>query len=158
MKNFSLLLIGLFALFSCQKEERKTIEITEEITKTIEIESSDTTEKSIHLGDTSQNALDWNGTYKGTLPCADCEGIETELTLNLDGTYLYKATYLGKDTKVYEIEAPFQWDETGSMITLLEMEDAPGKYQVGENQLWHLDRNGKRIEGDLADRYILKKQ
>lgn len=44
------------------------------------------------------------------------------------------------------------------MITLLEMEGAPGKYQVGENQLWHLDENGNRIEGDLADRYILKKQ
>ena len=24
---------------------------------------------------TSKNALDWNGIYQGTLPCADCEGI-----------------------------------------------------------------------------------
>ncbi|TFV95830.1 copper resistance protein NlpE [Algoriphagus kandeliae] len=148
----------LLALYSCQKQESKTVEITEEVTKTVTDEFPETIEMPVPKGDNSMNALDWNGTYIGTIPCADCEGIEIELTLNLDGKYKYKATYLGEEEKVFEIEAPFQWDETGSMITLLEMEDAPGKYQVGENQLWHLDMNGKRIEGDLADRYILRKQ
>lgn len=101
MKKLSyLFILPAFILLSCQKEEKKTVEITEEITKTIEIERDDTIKNQIPIGDTSQNALDWNGTYKGTLPCADCEGIETELTLNLDGNYLYKATYLGKGVKV----------------------------------------------------------
>ena len=27
------------------------------------------------------------GTFKGTLPCADCPGIDTTLVLNADGTY-----------------------------------------------------------------------
>ncbi|HSH50375.1 MAG TPA: copper resistance protein NlpE N-terminal domain-containing protein, partial [Bacteroidales bacterium] len=26
---------------------------------------------------TSEISLDWQGTYKGVLPCADCPGIET---------------------------------------------------------------------------------
>lgn len=33
------------------------------------------------------------GTYKGTLPCADCEKIDAELILNQDGTYEYNTLY-----------------------------------------------------------------
>ena len=29
-----------------------------------------------------KRTLDYQGYYKGVLPCADCEGIETELALN----------------------------------------------------------------------------
>jgi uncharacterized lipoprotein NlpE involved in copper resistance len=35
----------------------------------------------------SRNALDWAGTYEGVLPCADCPGTKTRLTLNYDGSY-----------------------------------------------------------------------
>ncbi len=32
--------------------------------------------------------------YRGMLPCADCAGINTELTLNADQTFTLKETYL----------------------------------------------------------------
>ena len=35
----------------------------------------------------SRNSLDWAGTYEGVLPCADCPGTKTRLTLNQDGSY-----------------------------------------------------------------------
>ena len=35
----------------------------------------------------SRNSLDWVGIYEGVLPCADCPGIKTRLTLNYDGSY-----------------------------------------------------------------------
>ena len=34
----------------------------------------------------SQNSLDWAGVYQGILPCADCEGFDTVITLNWDET------------------------------------------------------------------------
>lgn len=109
--------------------------------------------------DNSMNSLDWDGTYRGTLPCADCEGIETELTLNQDGTYSYKSNYLGKnDALEEEYTGKFTWDKEGRTIQLDGLKGSPGKYQVGENQIWHLDQDGNRISGDLADLYILKKQ
>ncbi len=37
------------------------------------------TDPPMSTGDNSQNSLDWPGTYTGTLPCADCEGIKTEI-------------------------------------------------------------------------------
>jgi hypothetical protein len=41
-------------------------------------------------GDTSRTSLDWPGTYTGVLPCADCEGIETTITLSVDLTYAHE--------------------------------------------------------------------
>src|SRR5262249_20486174 len=35
----------------------------------------------------SRNSLDWAGTYEGVLPCADCLGTKTRLTLNHDDSY-----------------------------------------------------------------------
>jgi heat shock protein HslJ len=36
------------------------------------------------------------------------------------------------------------------------MDGTTQMYQVGENQLFHLDRAGNRISGDLAARYVLR--
>lgn len=36
------------------------------------------------------------GVFTGTLPCADCPGIDTRITLNRDGTYTLDETYQGK--------------------------------------------------------------
>lgn len=112
------------------------------------------------VGDNSQNSLDWAGTYFAVLPCAHCEGIETWVTLNPDGTFELKTNYLGLNDALEEIyTGKFKWDESGSMVQLEGLiGNAPGKYKVGENQIWHLDKDGNRIEGELAERYILKKR
>lgn len=106
----------------------------------------------------SENSLDWNGTYEGTLPCADCPGIEIELTLNSDLTYSSTMEYLERDT-TYEEQGKFEWDDSGSEITLYESgENESSHYKVGENQLIFLDSEGNQIEGNLKDAYILIKK
>lgn len=107
----------------------------------------------------SENSLDWAGTYKGILPCADCEGIETELTLNKNLTFVILTNYLGKaDSKFFEEKGSFSWNENGSKIILLGIENRPNAYFVGENKLFQLDMDGNRIDGALANKYILIKQ
>jgi heat shock protein HslJ len=106
----------------------------------------------------SQNSLDWPGTYKGVTPCADCEGIETELVLNKDLTYTIKTKYLGKgDGKVFEEKGSIVWDKTGGNITLQASKGGSSQYKVGENRLIQLDMDGKVISGDLAEMFVLKK-
>ncbi|SKB35723.1 Uncharacterized lipoprotein NlpE involved in copper resistance [Parapedobacter luteus] len=102
----------------------------------------------------SRNAVDWSGTYHGTLPCADCPGIDYTLTLKTDNSYLLKTQYLEKGDSVFRESGSFSWDESGSRITLDERNE---KFQVGENRLFHLDRDGNRITGNLAAHYILTK-
>ena len=126
---------------SCKSEEKKQVENVES-----QIE---------YVGDNSMNSLDWDGTYEGELPCADCEGIKTVMTINKDNTYVLKETYLGKESIPYETKGTFKWDDQGQRITLSDTDRHP--YFVGENTLTHLDEDGEKITGDLEALYILKK-
>ncbi|QLE86659.1 copper resistance protein NlpE [Shewanella sp. Scap07] len=108
------------------------------------------------VGDTSQNALDWNGTYQGTIPCASCEGIATTVQLNRDNSFTMSSQYLGEDDKVFSSEGKLFWLGRGNIIRLGEGESQP-LFLVGENQLFMLDRQGNRITGALAEHYRLEK-
>lgn len=105
----------------------------------------------------SQNSLDWNGTYKGVLPCADCEGIETTITLLKTGKFTKTTVYLGKEDNRFSDNGDFIWNDSGSIITLKGNDGAVQMYQVGENVLFHLDSLGNRIEGNFVSMYQLKK-
>lgn len=106
----------------------------------------------------SANSLDWAGVYKGVVPCADCEGIETSLTLHMDKTYQLSTTYLGKDRAIFQQQGKFEWDATGSIIQLLGQKEGAAHYKVVENQLIQLDMAGQVITGNLAEQYKLSKQ
>lgn len=108
-------------------------------------------------GHNSMNAIDWPGVYRGTIPCADCEGIVTTLTLMKDLTFTRTVTYAGKDDRPRYDKGTLRWNSGGSVLILNSQDGSVQSYQVGENVLFHLDQEGKRITGDLADRYILHK-
>ncbi|MFW1838415.1 MULTISPECIES: copper resistance protein NlpE [Acinetobacter] len=152
----SIIAISLASIFlvACNKAETpKTDEQTPAATST---ENSAEVVDSAH---TAENSLDWNGTYKGVLPCADCEGIETELELNLDKTYELKETYLGKgDGKAFESKGSFTFDSKNTSIIELDKAGDGRKYFVAEGYLKALDTEGKEITGELADKYELKKE
>ena len=78
------------------------------------------------------NNLNWVGDYKGVLPCADCNGIETELELNADNSYELSEEYLGKKTQEAKYKGQFTFDSNNNVITL----DSQGqnrKFFVGDN-------------------------
>ncbi|MDR1342923.1 MAG: copper resistance protein NlpE [Prevotellaceae bacterium] len=102
------------------------------------------------------SCLDWDGSYTGTIPCADCPGISVKITLNLDETYQLCYQYLERGDSAYSASGKFIWDDAGSMITL-DCKDWSPYYLVGENRLIQLDMEGKPITGELADMYELEK-
>ena len=109
------------------------------------------------MPDNSMNSLDWQGVYQGTMPCADCAGIETTLLLEGNNTYSLKTKYLGKSEEVFEKTGDFKWDANGNNIQLVGITNAPYKYRVGENNLLQLDMEGKIIQGEMSDKYYLNK-
>jgi heat shock protein HslJ len=107
----------------------------------------------------SRLSLDWQGSYFGILPCANCEGIATTIHINEDETYEIQMIYLGKDdSSTFWHNGQFSWDETGNKITLEGIEDGNNHYQVAENQLIKLNNESSRIVGELADHYVLYKK
>ena len=146
----ALSLVSVF-LVACSKADNKN---NQEQTPTAASEAV-----AVDSAHTAENSLDWNGTYKGVLPCADCEGIETELELNTDKTYELKETYLGKgDGKAFESKGSFQFDANNTSVIKLDKTGDNRKYFVAEGYLKALDMEGNEITGDLADKYELKKE
>lgn len=162
MKKPFLLFLLLAFQFACNKPTETAV-VEEEISEpqtAAELAPESVTGATQHTGDNSQTSLDWPGTYFNVLPCGHCEGIETWVTLNGNGTYEYKTNYLGLNDAREEIfTGKFSWDPAGGVVTFEGLiGDYPGKFKVGENQMWYLDAQGNKMEGELADRYILKKQ
>lgn len=107
--------------------------------------------------DNSRTSLDWPGVYHGSLPCADCEAINIRISLHKDATFTRSMNYQGKPNTQSNDQGVFSWDETGGKITLVDQHGQSQSYFVGENQLFHLDQQGQRINGELADQYLLSK-
>ncbi len=105
----------------------------------------------------SKTAVDIIGVYSGVLPCADCEGIETILTIKDETNYLLTTKYLNKQTQAIERKGTYTWNDKGNTITLSGNKDMPNQFFVGENQVTQLDLKGNKITGNLANNYILKK-
>jgi copper homeostasis protein (lipoprotein) len=105
--------------------------------------------------DNSRNSLDWAGTYRGVLPCADCEGIETVITLAEDGSFREHTRYLGRQDApgASSRQGSFDWSADGGIVVLAG--DPPHPYRVGENHLVRLALDGTPPAGALADNYVL---
>lgn len=116
-----------------------------------------TTSPALPIGDTSEISLDWAGSYSGVVPCADCAGIATTISLNSNRTYRMSAIYQGKSEESFVQEGSFSWNPQGNKITLSGIESGASQYLVGENILFQLDLEGNRITGNLAEKYQLRK-
>lgn len=103
----------------------------------------------------SRNSLDWAGTYSGTVPCADCEGIATTVTLDHPDAYRVSLVYLGKSEEVFTKEGSFGWEMDGNRIRMPGTDGSPMRFLVGEEKLIQLDIQGERITGGLAEAYVL---
>lgn len=104
------------------------------------------------------HADDWYGTYTGTIPCADCEGIRVTLRLDADLQYQLTEEYLGKSGEAAENRGTYVWDEADRTVILLVDGSAGPQYRVGNGQILQLDEFGDEITGELADQYVLSKQ
>ncbi len=96
---------------------------------------------------TTTMAMDFpvQGSFKGTLPCADCPGLETTLTLGADGAYTLVQTYEKKGE-------PGKFEYTGmatcaDSVLTLPIKDGENEYpmllKVGEGTLMVLSGEGE---------------
>lgn len=123
--------------------------------------SSETTESKNFIDHhNAQNSLDWDGVYSGVIPCANCEGIEIELTLTQDMEYKILTRYIGQSDESISEKGIFQWK--GNNIELQgktkQSESEQTLIKVEENQLRMFDMNGNIIEGNLSEQYVLRKE
>ena len=103
----------------------------------------------------AETSLDYQGTYAGTLPAADCPGIETRLTLKKDGTFDLHMKYIDRDA---EFDTKGGYSVRGNLLTLTpENGEGVEYYKVEENRLRRLDADKQPVTGPLDENYVLKK-
>lgn len=147
MKKICIIFSAAILLAACSNSAKQT---EEQQTDTVEVSNDFAKENSAKI------ALDYQGTYQGVLPAADGPGMNVTITID-DSTYIKNVSYVDRtDVPQTETTGKYTWNEDGNTITLVG-EEAPAKYFVSENTLTQLDTEGKRIEGALAEKYVLSK-
>ncbi|ATF94066.1 envelope stress response activation lipoprotein NlpE [Cedecea neteri] len=89
--------------------------------------------------------------YRGVVPCADCEGIETSLFLEKDGTWVMNQTYQGKGASFASYG---KWARTADKLVLTDSEGEKQYFHPKGDSLVMLDREGNPIESQFN--YTLK--
>ncbi|MCF8255442.1 MAG: copper resistance protein NlpE N-terminal domain-containing protein [Bacteroidia bacterium] len=102
----------------------------------------------------------WEGSYQGTIPCADCDGIQTLIELQKGNTYKMKSKFIGKDAQVFEDEGRFLWKKEGNYFVMVSNANPNDSIfaLLSKDRLTLLDKKGKRITGSQAIFYILNKE
>lgn len=107
---------------------------------------------------TAQTSLDWAGVYEGLFPCADCEGIQTQLTLTSDGQYTFDQHYLKNNQALSPRTVSGQFAFDPQQPSLIRLDEHADNYTffVGENFVELRDtQTGEKLSDVLN--YSLKK-
>ena len=158
MKRYLLILSAAGALVSCGGNGRRQAPGTG--VETAEMIPASGTETAsgctISDGHTAETSLDYLGSYSGTLPAADCPGIETTLVLAADGSYTLHMVYLEREA-AFDEKGTFRVE--GNLLTLVPSDgEQPAYYKVEENRLRHLNADRQPVTGELAEYYVLQKK
>jgi copper homeostasis protein (lipoprotein) len=145
MKRLMLMMGAALLLAACGGKKSQTAVPAADSTQTATTDSA--------VADTS-----YCGTYRGTLPAADCDGIKTVLTLSSDSTYSLQSDYIGKKNgqfttsgvyhirhgKIVELVTP-----SSGELTYYKIKDA--------HSVILTDSLGNEPEGETAPLYVLKR-
>ena len=139
------LLTGLFAVSCSKKEEAKA-----ETPQAVEADSAQAQPEEAAKAEAPKKYV---GEFYGKVPCADCPGIETKLTLNEDGSFLLDETYLEKKDGQFNAKGSYEVSADGAFVTLKEEgNDKPRVFLVEEDAAYLVEKVGdaKKPEYKLA--------
>lgn len=87
--------------------------------------------------------------WRGVLPCADCEGIETSLFLAKDGTWVMNERYQGVAREPSSFGSYGTWARTAEKLVLTDSKGEKSYYRAKGDKLDMLDREGNPIVSSL---------
>lgn len=107
----------------------------------------------------SQNPTEsfWNcwGIYQGTIPAADCPGIDVTLEINKDNTFQSKFVYQERNI-TFEDQGLYTIND--SILTTIGENADTVYYKITDNSLKMLDQYKNENPDEIGKLYILKKQ
>ena len=114
----------------------------------VKTNNSEANADSIEVSDmhNAEISLDYEGTYKGVFPAADCPGIETTLTLNADKTFALHSVYIDRDA-TFDEKGTYTVEE--DLLTLQEEGGELSYYSIEETVCANLMRRNRKLQENL---------
>ncbi|MES2485868.1 MAG: copper resistance protein NlpE [Bacteroidota bacterium] len=139
------------------KNEPETPSVEQKEQGTLPTVETDSVPKDSVAGAATTGQPAWAGNYSGSLPCGDCKGILTNITLNTDKTYSLSSQYIGKENKPNVYKGTYNLDDKN--IVTLDAEGDHLKFLImePESMLKKLDKFGNDEQGGPEARYFLHK-
>lgn len=141
--------IAAFVVSSCKSETEPVKNESETVEDSLKVETK-----------TAENSIQFDGTYKGVLPCfeKECKEVEMEIKLLPNKGYIYSTKRIGLDKTALMTTGTFQFKEDGNTIVFPEIANVPNAFLVEEGKIIQLDKNQKRIETADSIKFELKKE
>lgn len=141
MKICSLLLALSILLFACNADQR----------------SATPPDDLAHDVDTLKQSYRFNGVFSGTIPCADCPGINTIVEFLPDQTFYERMDYIGRASTFADSGT---WKQQDSIVTVSFGAQSQNKYFgiMNDSTITMLDADKNRITGPLAHLYLLSRR
>ncbi len=103
---------------------------------------------------------DFHGVFYGYVPCNDCAGIKTTLSLKQNNNYLLVTQPARDSSREYYEKGKYKWDELNKVLVLTPKKggEVPHHYQIENDEtLIQLNEDGSKKQGDLAEKYALRR-
>ncbi len=100
------------------------------------------------------------GSFEGTLPCADCPGIKTDLTIREDSTYDLRCEYLESEpNNIIETSGVYSILANGVIELVTPSTNEKTYYKPVEGGVALVaDSLGILTEGEMSELYVLKRK
>jgi hypothetical protein len=108
------------------------------------------------LGEVSQG---FRGVFYGFLPCSDCNGIKTTLSLKQNNNYLIVTQQAKESSREFYEKGKYTWDDETKTVVLTPKKDAPTrKFHIeNDSTIIQLNDDGSQVSGDKAEKYTLRR-
>lgn len=145
MKLYLALALSLVFLTQCknQKEATNTLEDMKE-SEVLQVEEATTKLESSDIV---------GKTFQAVLPCADCMGLQSEISFKESNQYEAKSFYLGKSENVKTVLGTYEIVDQGKLIVCRINNQIVSRFKVEGDKLKQIGSQGETT-GGLADKYI----
>ncbi len=104
-------------------------------------------------------SLDFHGVFYGYVPCNDCNGIKTTLSLKQNNNYLLVTQPARDSSREFYEKGKYSWNEETHILVLTPRKDEPARqYQIkDEGTIVQMNSDGTPMSDELADSYTLRR-
>ncbi len=102
---------------------------------------------------------DFHGVFYGFLPCNDCNGIKTTLSLKQKNNYLLVTQPARDSSKEFYEKGKYTWNEENHTLVLTPRKEAtPRQYLIkDEGTIIQLNSDGTQMSEELEESYTLRR-